>query len=100
MNSLEFELDPISAIWHLTNFFMPAIAVGSMTAALAKLLWWRDLQSAPWTRLAVWASVASALALIAGLVVFGRDGKMVTYGAMLLACAAALWWAGFGAKRG
>ena len=99
MNSLEFELDPIAAFWHLTNLFAPALGVGSIASALAKLLWWRELQSASWARLALWASGASAGALVAGLVVFGRDGKMLTYGAMLLACAAALWWAGFGAKR-
>ena len=35
---------------------------------------------------------------IAGLVVFEHDGKMATYAAMVVACAAALWWAGF--RRG
>jgi hypothetical protein len=30
-----------------------------------------------------------------GLVVFERDGRMATYAGMVLACAAALWWAGF-----
>jgi hypothetical protein len=32
---------------------------------------------------------------VAGLVAFGRDGRMATYGGMVLACALALWWAGF-----
>ena len=32
---------------------------------------------------------------VVGLVVFERDGKMITYAAMLIACALALWWAGF-----
>ena len=45
-------------------------------------------------RLWAWAGGASALASIAGLIVFEHDGKMATYGAMVVACAAALWWAG------
>jgi hypothetical protein len=36
---------------------------------------------------------------LAGLVISGRDGRMVTYAAMTLACALALWWAGFGPGR-
>ena len=92
-------MDPIAAFWHLSNFFAPAVGVGLMAAALAKLLWWRELRAARWSRLALWASAACAAVLVAGLVVFGRDGKMLTYGAMLVACAAALWWAGFGAAR-
>ena len=28
------------------------------------------------------------------------DGKMVTYGAMVLVSALALWWAGWGTRRG
>jgi hypothetical protein len=37
--------------------------------------------------------------LISGLVVFGRDGTMLTYAAMALACAVALWIVGFGPRR-
>jgi len=32
---------------------------------------------------------------IAGLVAFGRDGRMATYAAMVTASAVALWWAAF-----
>ena len=35
---------------------------------------------------------------LAGLAVFGHDGKMVTYAAMVVACALTLWWLGFGSK--
>ena len=45
------------------------------------------------------ATAGSALMLIAGLVFFGRDGKMATYGAMVLGCALSLWWVGFGPRR-
>ncbi|MEO8152193.1 MAG: hypothetical protein ABI605_03915 [Rhizobacter sp.] len=89
----------LDALWHLANFFAPALGVGVLAAGLAKLLWWRDLRTASWWRLAAWAVLASSLALVAGLLLSGHDGKMVTYGAMVLVCAIALWWAGWGAKR-
>lgn len=92
-------MGPIDALWHLLNFFAPAVGVGLMTALMAKLLWRRSLKSASLPRLGAWAVAGSALALLAGLVVFGRDGKMLTYGAMVLACALSVWWAGFGPRR-
>lgn len=88
-----------AAVWHLLNFFAPALAVGLLAPALAKLLWRKELRGAPWARLAAWASGACALVLIAGLIVFGHDGMMATYAAMLAACAATLWWRGFGPAR-
>jgi hypothetical protein len=90
----------LDGLWHLLNFLAPAFGVGLVAAFLAKLLWWRDLKGvSPW-RMAAWAVVASSLALIAGLLWTGHDGKMVTYGVMVLTCALALWWAGWGARRG
>lgn len=92
-------MGPIDALWHLLNFFAPAVGVGVLTALMAKLLWRRSLKSASLKRLMIWATAGSALALLTGLVVFGRDGKMATYGAMVLACALSVWWAGFGPRR-
>ena len=92
-------MGPIDALWHLLNFFAPAFGVGLLTALVAKLLWRRSLKSASLKRLSVWAITGSALALLAGLIVFGSDGKMLTYGAMVLACALSVWWAGFGPRR-
>jgi hypothetical protein len=93
-------MGPIDALIHLGNLFMPALIVGTVSAAFAKLLWWRSLQGVRWSRLALWACGACALATVIGLVVFGRDGKMATYGAMVLASSLALMWAGFGSRRG
>ena len=87
------------AFWHLLNFFAPAVGVGSITSAFAKLLWRRELKSMRWIRLAFWATAGCALVLIAGLVVFGHDGKMANYAAMLGACGITLWLVGFGPLR-
>jgi len=89
-------MGPLDALWHLTNLFLPALGLGSLAAALAKLLWRRELAGVRWRRLAAPAVVAGALVTLAGLVLFGRDGKMATYGAMVAACAVTLWWRGFG----
>jgi hypothetical protein len=91
-------LSPVDAFWHLLDFFAPAFGMGLITPSLAKLLWRRELKSVGWMRLAAWAAAGSAAALIAGLVVFGHDGKMATYAAMVAACALALWWSGFASR--
>ncbi len=92
-------MGPLDALWHLLNFAYPAAGVGMIAAALAKLLWRRELGAVPWRRLARDAVIACLVVLVAGLVYFGRDGKMATYLAMVAACAITLWWRGFVAKR-
>jgi hypothetical protein len=92
-------MDLLDGLWHLLNFFAPAFGVGGFAALLTKMLWRRDLKGVAWARLAAWAIAGAGAALIAGLVVMGRDGKMMTYGAMVLACALALWCAGWGPAR-
>ena len=92
-------MDLLDAFWHLVNFALPALGVGALGAAAAKLLWRRELASIPWRRLAGWAGTAGVLALLAGLWFFGRDGKMATYALLVLATAVALWWVGFERRR-
>jgi len=85
-------VSPLDAFWHLSNFFVPAWAVAGLVAALAKLLWRRELKSLAWRRLALWGAVGGSLALIAALLVLGQDGKMLGYGLMLLGISASQWW--------
>ncbi|MGC4078345.1 MAG: hypothetical protein QM702_15160 [Rubrivivax sp.] len=92
-------MGPLDAFWHLLNFVLPALAVASLAAGAAKLLWRRELKPVPWTRLARDAAIANLLVLVAGLVLTRHDGRILTYAAMVLACAIALWWRGFGPGR-
>ena len=92
-------MGPWDALIHLANFFLPAFGVALFASLGAKLLWHDELKTVPWRRLWAWAAGAGALALLAGLVVWGRDGKMATYGVVVLACAVGLWWAGWGRGR-
>ena len=88
-------MGPIDALWHLGNLFVPALALAALAAGLAKLLWRRELGAVGWRPLAAAAAVANAAVVLAGLLAFGRDGRMATYGAMVAACALTLWWRGF-----
>ena len=93
-------MDPLDAAWHLLNFFAPAVGIGFFGSALAKLFWRLDLQAVAWLRLWAVSSCGAAAALLAGLVLLGHDGRLVTYGAMVLATALSLWWFGLRSGRG
>ena len=87
-------MGPLDAVWHVMNFFGPAIGVGLIAAAACKLLWLRALRTVPFRGLALWAVAGGAVALLAGLLIFGRDGRMATYGLLVCLMALALWWKG------
>jgi hypothetical protein len=87
-------LDAIGGFWHLANFFGPAFGVGLIASIMAKLLWRHDLGAVPWLRLWAWASLPAAAVTVAGLVAYGRDGKVATYAGIVLASALGLWFAG------
>jgi hypothetical protein len=89
-------MSPLDAFWHLLGLVLPALMTGVLASAAAKWLLWRaELRRVRWRRLAAWACGAGSLALLGGLVLLGRDGRIASYGAMVAACALALWWAGF-----
>ncbi|HEX5686348.1 MAG TPA: hypothetical protein VFY73_20155 [Ideonella sp.] len=85
-------MGPLDALWHLANFFGPAIGVGLIASGLCKLIWWKALRSVAFGGLTLWAMAAGAVALIGGLVIFGRDGRMATYGLLVASTSLALWW--------
>lgn len=84
----------LDAVWHVLNLIAPAVGLGLISAALAKLLWRQELRAVPWRRLAAWVSLAGCVVIVGGLVLLGHDGRMATYGVMVLAAAAVLWWQG------
>jgi Na+/H+-dicarboxylate symporter len=73
---------------HLLNFFLPALV---MAALLAPALVWggpkRRGRSGRWVQgLKAWLALSAvgAVVLLGGLVAFGRDGRMATYGVLVL----------------
>ena len=92
-------MGPLDALWHLLNFFAPAVGVGLITAALARLIWRRELRATGFVRLVAWACGGCIVGLVAALIVFERDGKMSGYALMLASGSLALWWAGLRGAR-
>ena len=87
-------MGPLDVFWHLANLLAPAFGMALIAPTLAKLLWRDALRSVRWAPLAGWVGGASAVVLVSGLVLLGRDGRMATYAAMVAAAAAVLWWRG------
>lgn len=92
-------MGPLDAFWHLANFFLPALWVAAIAAAVTKLVWRRELAAVPWRRLFAWPALAASVALVGGLIITGRDGRIATYAAMVFAAALAMWWVAFGSRR-
>jgi hypothetical protein len=84
-------LDALNLFWHLANFVLPAIGVGALSSALCKLAWRRALARTAWFTLAWQSSAAGLAVVVAGLVITGHDGRMITWAALVIACAAVPW---------
>jgi hypothetical protein len=76
---------------HLLNFIAPALIVGFLLAALAPVVMKKARPHHSWLIQSAMNSAAGVLVLLAGLVIFGHDGKMASYAAMALACAGSQW---------
>ena len=86
----------LDVLWHLLNFIAPGLGVGALACGMAWLLWRKGLAAVPvrFTTLLGWACAAGVAAVVLGLLLFERDGRMATY-VLLMACVAvALWWRG------
>ena len=89
-------MGPLDIVNHLLNFVAPAAAVALVLVLGGGLIGSRSpLALAWWLRLGIVFAVGVAV-LAAGLVVWGRDGKMLTYAALVLACATCQWALGRG----
>lgn len=77
-------------LWHVLNFFMPAVGLALL---LATALAWSGRTLVGFGRCALALFGVGAAVSLAGLLVQGRDGRMFTYAAMVLAVGTlAAWW--------
>lgn len=81
----------LAALNHLLNFVAPAAAVALLLVAGARILMRKRPSALSWRAQAAIHFIVGCAVLVAGLVVFGRDGKMLTYAALVLACASSQW---------
>jgi hypothetical protein len=84
-------MGPLDLTLHLLGFFAPAMAVAALVAAASRLIMSRGSAGlSAWAHAAI-NFVVGGLVLTAGLWVFGVDGKMLTYAALVLAVASSQW---------
>jgi hypothetical protein len=84
-------VDPLDAVWHFTNLFLPAWGVAALMAAALKLIWRETVSGMAWRTLAGWGGLGGTLGLFAALMLTGGDGTMTGYGLMLLGITATQW---------
>jgi hypothetical protein len=82
----------LALIGHLANFIAPAVGVAVLLWGMPRI-WPRSRASRWGARRELFALFALGVGvLLAGLVVFGRDGKMLSYTALVLAQGSLGWW--------
>ncbi|MCJ0765073.1 hypothetical protein [Variovorax terrae] len=84
-------MGPLDLFFHLSNFVAPALGVAALSVLAARFFGGKQAYvRAWWSQLAI-VFVVNAAVLLAGLWFFGRDGKMATYAALVLACGTSQW---------
>ncbi|MBV7539912.1 hypothetical protein [Acidovorax sp. sic0104] len=87
-------MGPLDILNHALNFMAPAAAVALLLVLCGRLFGAKGASAmAGWRQFAIVFGVGLAV-LAAGLVVFGRDGKMLTYAALVVATATCQWFLG------
>jgi hypothetical protein len=90
--AIPFLISVLALLNHLLNFALPALVVALLLSLGATVLHRKAaLRYGFWKRTGV-LTLAGVLVLFGGLVYFGRDGKMATYVALVLACGTCQWW--------
>lgn len=85
-------MDLIDLVGHVAGFLAPALGVGAGVALLARLLDRKALPARTLLKNCAINFAVCAAVLLAGLALSGHDGRMLTYVALALACAAAQAW--------
>lgn len=89
-------LNALSLLPHLPAFLAPALAVALLVALAARVVLPRDPLATGWWKSVAINFVVGGVVLAAGLWWFGRDGKMATYAALVVAVASCQWVLGRG----
>ncbi|HZN46968.1 MAG TPA: hypothetical protein VFB71_05050 [Ramlibacter sp.] len=89
-------MSPLDFSIHLLSFVAPALVVALLVALAGPWVLPRSGRPLRWWLPMVANFIAGVAVLVAGLWFFGRDGKMLTYAAMVVAVATAQWLSGRG----
>ncbi len=83
-------MGPIDFLVHLTSFLAPALFLGLSLPLAARVVLRNSRGGRFWLQAGL-VALAAAAVLAGGLWWSGRDGRMGTYAAMVLAAASAQW---------
>jgi len=84
-------MDLLSLSVHAFNFIAPALGVAAWITLVHPLVWRQESSWKHWKKKFVLNSLAGCVMLLLGLLLFGQDGKMISYTAMVLASASSQW---------
>jgi hypothetical protein len=84
-------MGPLDLLNHLLNFVAPALVVGILVCLSARVSMRRTPTGLPLGKQMVLNVVVGTAAMAGGLLIFGRDGKMASYAALVICCATSQW---------
>ncbi len=84
-------MSPLSFLNHVLNFAAPALAVAVLLVLASHVFMRKLAKTHGWLAPIAINSVVGCAVLGAGLALTGRDGRMLTYTALVLACASSQW---------
>ena len=84
-------MGPLDLLNHLLNFVAPALFVGIFLVVTARFFMRRNAPAMTLYKQIAINVIVGVAVLLAGLIVFGRDGKMATYAALVICCATSQW---------
>jgi len=77
--------------WHLLNFLAPALVLALCLVLLSHIFLRPLAKPHGWLLPIALNFVVGCAMLTGGLLLLGRDGRMQTYGALVLGCASSQW---------
>ncbi len=85
-------MGPLDILFHLLHFIAPAAFLAVLLPVGSRWAWGRAISGRPGWGVQVGVNLAvGAAVLVAGLVLQGRDGKMLTYAALAVGMATSQW---------
>ena len=86
-------MGPLDQLIHTFSFMAPAWGVALFCVLVARFTarWWLPLATWSLMKQTVVSGLVGTAVLTGGLVLWGADGKMATYSALVIACGTAQW---------
>jgi hypothetical protein len=94
LRQIDSTVGPLELLRHLLSFAAPALVVAVLVAGIARIVLPPAARPASWWMGVAINAIAGIVVLAAGLWVYGRDGKMMTYAALVVVVATVQWLCG------